>query len=62
MEGDSSINGIGVFLMQEGIPISFEIHPIKENYLHKPIYEKEILAILHALKQWRPYLMGRNSR
>ena len=23
------------------------------------IYEKEMLAILHALKKWRPYRMGR---
>jgi len=38
--------------MKEGIPISFEIPPIKGKYLHKPIYEKEMLAILHALKQW----------
>jgi hypothetical protein len=43
--------------MQEGRPISFESHPIKANNLHKPIYEKEMLAILHALKKWHPYLM-----
>ena len=47
---DASGNGIGVFLMQEGIPISFESMPIKGNDLHKLIYEKKILAILHALK------------
>ena len=28
--------------------------------LQKPIYEKEMLEILHALKQWQPYLMGRH--
>ena len=51
MECDSSGNGIGDFLMQEGRPISFESRPIKGNYLHKPLYEKEMLEILHALKQ-----------
>ena len=51
VECDSLGNGIGVFLMQEGRPITFESCPIKGNYLHKPIYEKEILEILHALKQ-----------
>jgi len=28
-------------------------------HLKKAIYEKEMLAILHALKKWRPYRMGR---
>ena len=51
MEWDSLGNGIGVVLMQEGRPIYFESHPIKGKYLQKAIYEKEMLAILHALKK-----------
>ena len=44
--------------MQEGHPLSFTSHPIKGKNLKKPIYEKEMLEILHALKQWRPYHIG----
>ena len=51
VECDASRNGIGV-LMQERRPISFESHQIKGKYLQKVIYEKEMLAILHALKKW----------
>ena len=48
--------------MQEGRPIAFESHPIKGRYLQKAIYDKEMLAILHALKKCRPYLMGRQFK
>jgi hypothetical protein len=62
VEGSAPGNGIGVVLMQEGRPLDFESRPLKEKELHKPIYEKEMMVILHALKQWRPYLIGRNFK
>ena len=55
-------NGIGVVLMQEGRPLDFESRPLKGKDLHKPIYKKEMMAILHELKKWHPYLIGRHFK
>jgi hypothetical protein len=46
--------------MQEGRPLAFESQPLNGKELHKPIYEKEMMAILHALKKLCPYLIGRH--
>ena len=59
VEGDASGNGIGAVLMQEGNSLPFTSHLIKGKNLQNPIYEKEMMEILHALKQWHPYLIGR---
>ncbi|KAH9298800.1 hypothetical protein KI387_030482, partial [Taxus chinensis] len=53
---------LGAVLMQEGRPIAFESHQFKGKDLIKPVYEKEMMAILHAVKKWRPYLMGGNFK
>ena len=62
VECDSSRNGISVVLMQEGRPLDFESWPLKGKDLQKLIYEKEMMEILHVLKNWCPYLIGRHFK
>ena len=44
--------------MQEGQPLAFTSKKLSKWNLGKPIYEKEMLAILHAIDLWHPYLLG----
>jgi hypothetical protein len=45
--------------MQDGRPLAFTSKQLSERHLGQSIYEKEMLAILHAVDLWRPYLLGK---
>ena len=46
--------------MQEGQPLAFINKQLSERNLGKPIYEKEMLVILHVVDLWCPYLLGQH--
>ena len=52
LECDASGEGIGVVLMQGGHPIAFESRKLLPHERLYPIYDKEMLAIMHALAKF----------
>lgn len=59
IECDADKDGVGAVLLQDGHPIAFSSQSLKGRALNLSTYEKEILAILLAVKKWRQYLLGR---
>ena len=56
LETDACANGIGAVLMQSGHPLAFISKPLGPKTAGLSTYEKEYLAILLAVEQWRSYL------
>ena len=56
IETDSCDSGIGAMLMQEGHPLAYVSKALGLKNRALSVYEKEYLAILLDVDQWRPYL------
>jgi hypothetical protein len=58
LDCDASGEGIGVVLMQNRHPLAYESRKLKGPELLYNIYDKDMLAIMHALAKFRQYLVG----
>ncbi|MCO5572966.1 hypothetical protein L7F22_026728 [Adiantum nelumboides] len=55
---DACGRSLGAVLMQEGRVIAYESRLFSKPEMTTQIYEKELLAVIHALTLWRHYLLG----
>lgn len=51
--------GLGGVLMQERQVVCYESHKLNEHEQNYLMHDLELAAIIHALKMWRHYLLGR---
>lgn len=58
IECDASGDGVRVVLMQERQPLAYLSHALKGISMQLSTYKCELLALVLAVKKWRPYLLG----
>jgi hypothetical protein len=58
---DACKEGLGGVLSHNGFAICYESRKLKEHEKNYATHNLELVEIIHALRKWRHYLMGRRS-
>ncbi|MCO5575331.1 hypothetical protein L7F22_029131 [Adiantum nelumboides] len=56
---DASGLALGGVLTQEGRPVAYTSRKLRDHEKNYPTHDLELLAVIHALKLWRHYLLSR---
>jgi hypothetical protein len=56
---DASHQGLGSVLMQGGKVAAYAFRQLKKHEVNYPTHDLELASVVHALKTWRHYLMGK---
>ena len=55
---DASGIGLDCVLMQEGQVIAYASRQLRKHEINYPTHDLELVAVIHAIKIWRHYLIG----
>ena len=61
IETDASDYVLGAVITQLGHPVAFHSETFNDTVRRYSTYEKELYAIVQALKQWRHYILGKET-
>jgi hypothetical protein len=56
---DASGQGHGCVLMQDGHVVAYASQQLRKQEAHYPTHDLELAVVVHALKIWRHYHMGK---
>jgi hypothetical protein len=56
---DASGQGLGCVLMQDGHVVVYASRQLRKHEAHYPTHDLELAVVVHTLKIWRHYLMGK---
>jgi hypothetical protein len=59
---DASGKGLGCVLMQDGHVVAYASRQLRKHEAHYPTHDLELADVVHALKIWRHYLMGKRCK
>jgi hypothetical protein len=59
---DASGQGLGCVLMQDGHIVAYSSRQLRKHEVNYPTHDLELDAVVHALKIWRHYLMGKRCK
>lgn len=61
IETDASDYALGAVLTQNGHPVAYHSETFSDTVRKYPTYDKELYAIVQACKQWKHYILGKET-
>jgi hypothetical protein len=56
---DASGHGLGCVLIQDGHMVAYASWQLRRHEVNYPTHDLELADVVHAIKIWRHYLMGK---